>query len=107
MLRQDKLGKEIYEHKNKPYHLVIVCADSERTAVESANMLVQKFIDNVYVLSSSVRKYLSRYTADAEGTDPPAPEVRKQKKGPVPANLMKRKGDRVYSGTGSVHHAYT
>lgn len=107
MIRQDKLGKDIYEYKNKPDCMIVVCSDGEKTAVAAANQLVQKFIDNVYVLSCSVRKYLGRYNNDAEGSNPPPPDVKKEKKGPVPSNLHKRKGDRTYSGSGSVHQGYS
>merc|ERR1711964_969250 len=66
-IRRDDLGDEIYKHKNKKGHMVIVCSDTESDTIKVANELVQKFIDNVYTLSTSVLKYLGRFNDDACG----------------------------------------
>jgi len=79
MFRRDRLPHGLYSLKQFQHYYIVVCADDEEEGIEGAKNLVQKAWGNVYLLSTSINKFLSRFTDLAEGTNPP-PKAHEKKK---------------------------
>eukprot|EP00484_Ammonia_sp_Unknown_P011120 CAMPEP_0197072072 /NCGR_PEP_ID=MMETSP1384-20130603/209911_1 /TAXON_ID=29189 /ORGANISM="Ammonia sp." /LENGTH=331 /DNA_ID=CAMNT_0042510885 /DNA_START=92 /DNA_END=1087 /DNA_ORIENTATION=- len=60
-LRRDKLGNEIYAFKNKPGKIIIICCEEENVGIRFANDLCKKYIDNIFLLTSSVKRFCLKY----------------------------------------------
>lgn len=71
MFRRDKIPHEIYTVRTIPNSFVIVCSDAEEEGITGATILVQKGVQNVYLLSTSIQKFLSRFIDLSRGSDPP------------------------------------
>lgn len=72
MLRRDQMHPEIYRFKNKPETLIIICCDDEKISHESAKVLVDRGVDNVYLLTGGIHEFAYEYPQFVEGR-PPAP----------------------------------
>lgn len=72
MLRRDQMHPEIYRFRNKPETLIIVCCDDEVQSRESAKVMVDRGVDNVYVLTGGINEFAYEYPMYIEGR-PPAP----------------------------------
>jgi len=71
LLRRDKLGHDIYAFKNKQNKIIIVCCDDESAGVHFCNQLCQKYIDNIFLLSTSVNRFCQRYSDLCVGEQKP------------------------------------
>ena len=66
-LRRDQYVPEIYQFRNKPSTLIVVYCDDERTSREAAKVLVDRGIDNIYLLSGGINEFAYDYPAFVEG----------------------------------------
>ncbi|ETO27863.1 hypothetical protein RFI_09270 [Reticulomyxa filosa] len=89
LVRKDKLGHEIYRYKNKKEKLIIICGDKEADCNEFGTSLVQKYIENVFVLMiclvfvqqlntgttsfMTVESFCAKYPGYCEGENIPSP----------------------------------
>jgi centrosomal protein CEP41 len=80
LLRRDQMHPEIYRFRNQPETLIIVCCDDEKQSQESAKVLVDRGIDNVYLLTGGINEFAYQFPHFIEGI-PPTP----------PASLLKGK----------------
>eukprot|EP00598_Pedospumella_elongata_P000775 CAMPEP_0184969446 /NCGR_PEP_ID=MMETSP1098-20130426/2191_1 /TAXON_ID=89044 /ORGANISM="Spumella elongata, Strain CCAP 955/1" /LENGTH=331 /DNA_ID=CAMNT_0027491207 /DNA_START=130 /DNA_END=1125 /DNA_ORIENTATION=+ len=72
MLRRDQMHSEVYRFKNKPETLIIICCDDEKISHESAKVMVDRGVDNVYLLTGGIHEFAYEYPQFIEGR-PPAP----------------------------------
>ena len=57
LLRRDQMHQEIYRFRNKPEMLIIVCCEDEKYSRESAKTLVDRAVDNVYLLTGGINEF--------------------------------------------------
>jgi len=74
MLRRDQMHPEIYRFKNKPETLIIICCDDEKTSRESAKVLVDRGVDNVFLLTGGINEFAYDYPEFIEGNAPAPPK---------------------------------
>lgn len=72
MLRRDQMHPEIFRFRNKPETLIIVCCDDEKISRETAKTLVDRGVDNVFLLTGGINEFAYEYPSFIEG-EPPAP----------------------------------
>ena len=72
---------DIYQHRNKEEHLVVLYCDDERVSSEAAKFLVDRGTLNVYLLTGGMIDLVQEYPEFAEGTipyqSPPKPKQRR------------------------------
>lgn len=71
LLRKDKLGNDIYYFKNKSDKIIIICGNEENVAIKFANELSKKYIDNLFLLTSSVKRFCIKFPELCVGTNLP------------------------------------
>lgn len=69
-LRRDQLHSEVYKFKNDKEALIIVYCDDERISKEAAKILVDRGIDNMYLLSGGLNEFSMDYADYIEGDLP-------------------------------------
>lgn len=74
MLRRDRLHPDVYAFRNKPESLIIVCCEDERISIDCAKTLVDRGIDNVYLLTGGMKEFAYDYPAFVEGFPPMPPK---------------------------------
>ena len=80
-IRRDRLGKELYNYKNKENKIIIVSCDDETQGVSFCQSLTEKYFENVFLLSVSVNRFCSKYPHLSGGTKiPQAPNPYSPKK---------------------------
>lgn len=72
VLRRDQYHPEIYRYRNKPESLIIVYCDDERTSCAVAKDLVDRGIDNVYLLTGGINEFAVDFPSYVEGDIPAA-----------------------------------
>lgn len=60
-LRRDRMGKDIYAYKNKENKIIIVCCNEQKDGVTFANELFKKYIDNAFLLTTSVERFAIKF----------------------------------------------
>lgn len=70
MLRRDLMLPEIYQFKNKEERLIIIYCDDERISRDTAKTLVDRGVDNVFLLEGGLKEFGSAYPAFIEGMLP-------------------------------------
>jgi centrosomal protein CEP41 len=75
MLRRDQMHPEVYRFKNKPETLIIVCCDDEKISHECAKVLVDRGVDNVYLLTGGIHEFAYEYPTYIEGRAPVNPKA--------------------------------
>lgn len=73
MLLRDKLHPEMYEFKNKEESLIIVYCDDEMRSRETCKILVDRGIDNVFLLTGGMIEFAAKYPHYVEGEMPDIP----------------------------------
>jgi len=68
LLRKDKLGNDIYYFKNKSDKIIIICGNEENVAIKFANELSKKYIDNLFLLATSVERFAMKFPELCVGT---------------------------------------
>lgn len=53
--------------------MIIIYLEDERTGTEVATKMVEKGIENSFLLSGGIEKFLEEFTEMVEGTDVPVP----------------------------------
>lgn len=74
MLRRDQMHPEVYRFRNKPETLIIVCCEDEKISQDSAKILVDRGVDNVYLLTGGINEFAYDYPAFIEGRPPTPPK---------------------------------
>eukprot|EP01006_Ploeotia_vitrea_P063316 TRINITY_DN85305_c0_g1_i1.p1 TRINITY_DN85305_c0_g1~~TRINITY_DN85305_c0_g1_i1.p1 ORF type:complete len:216 (+),score=17.34 TRINITY_DN85305_c0_g1_i1:31-648(+) len=68
--------QSVYSYKNKEGHLVVIYDYNEEIAVKTGNVMFEKGLDNVVVLTGGLRKYCEDgYQYNVNGTPPPPPKT--------------------------------
>ena len=75
LLRRDQMHQEIYRFRNKPEMLIIVCCEDEKYSRESAKTLVDRGVDNVYLLTGGINEFAYDYPSYIEGNAPMPPKT--------------------------------
>jgi len=60
-LRRDRLGAAVYAFKNKEDKIIVICSDNPNDGIKFANDLCQKYIDNVFLLTTSVERFCLKF----------------------------------------------
>jgi rhodanese-related sulfurtransferase len=81
MLRRDQMHPEIYRFRNKPETLVILCCEDEGQSRESAKVLVDRGVDNVYLLTGGINEFAYDFPTYIEGNAPLPPRSAQSKRG--------------------------
>ena len=84
MMRRDQAHPEVYNFKNKEGCLIVMYCDDERISSEAAHLLVQRGVDNVYLLTGGLADFAARFPSYFEGKLPPQYEkalITKQRTG--------------------------
>jgi centrosomal protein CEP41 len=97
-LRRDQLHKDVYKFKNKVEHLIIVYCNDERISKDYAKLLVDRGIDNVYLLTGGLNEFASEYIQFIEGIPLDLPGSRSGSKASTRAGDQGR-GTRSYRGS--------
>lgn len=66
-LRRDHLHPDVYKFKNKEEHLVIVYCNDEKISKDYAKLLVDRGIDNIYLLTGGLNEFATTYDQFIEG----------------------------------------
>ena len=74
MLRRDQMHPEVYRFRNKPESLVIVCCSDEKISRDSAKTLVDRGVDNVYLLTGGINEFAYEFPEFIEGIPPSPPK---------------------------------
>ena len=74
LLRRDQMHPEIYRFRNKPETLIIICCEDEKISRESAKVLVDRGVDNVYLLTGGINEFAYDYPSFIEGNAPAPPK---------------------------------
>jgi rhodanese-related sulfurtransferase len=74
MMKRDNVHPELYKYRNKPETLIVLYCDDERTSREAAKLLVDRGIDNVFLLTSGLNEFAYAHSSFVEGTLPVLPE---------------------------------
>lgn len=74
MLRRDQMIPEIYSFRNKPETLIIICCADEKISRDSAKMLVDRGIDNVFLLTGGINEFAYEFPEFIEGIPPRPPK---------------------------------
>ena len=74
MLRRDQMHPEVYRFKNKPETLIILCCEDEKISRDSAKVLVDRGVDNVYLLTGGINEFAADYPSFIEGQLPAPPK---------------------------------
>lgn len=61
LLRRDRLGADVYAYKNKADKIIIICSDNPNEAIKFANALCQKYIDNIFLLTTSIQRFCMKF----------------------------------------------
>ena len=73
MLLRDKLHPEMYEFKNKEESLIIVYCDDEIRSRETCKILVDRGIENIFLLTGGMVEFATKYPQFVEGEMPNIP----------------------------------
>jgi centrosomal protein CEP41 len=72
ILRRDQYHPEIYKFRNKAESLIILYCDDERISMAAAKDLVDRGIDNVYLLTGGINEFAVDFPSYIEGEIPPS-----------------------------------
>ncbi len=81
MLLRDKLHPEMYEFKNKEESLIIVYCDDEMRSRETCKILVDRGIDNVFLLTGGLMEFAAKFPHYVDGEMPDIPVSPSRKAG--------------------------
>jgi centrosomal protein CEP41 len=60
-LRRDRLGAAVYAFKNKKDKIIVICSNDQNDGIKFANDLCQKYIDNVFLLTTSIERFCLKF----------------------------------------------
>lgn len=70
IMKRDQMHPEVYQHRNKEEHLIIVYCDDERVSLDAAKFLVDRGTLNVFLLTGGMQEFVNDYAEYAEGVIP-------------------------------------
>jgi len=70
LLRRDQLHPEVYKFKNKPETLIILYCDDEKVSCDAGKVMVDRGIDNIYVLNGGFNEFAVEFSSYIEGNLP-------------------------------------
>jgi centrosomal protein CEP41 len=76
MLRRDQYLPEIYQFRNKPEALIILYCDDERISREAGKVMVDRGIENIFLLTGGMKEFAYDFPAFVEGEAPSPPKDR-------------------------------
>ena len=65
-MRRDQMHPEIYQFKNKEGAMIILYCDDERISREAAKLMVDRGIDNIFLLSGGISSLTHLFTRSLE-----------------------------------------
>lgn len=74
MLRRDQMHPEIYSFKNKPESLIIICCSNEIISRDTAKILVDRGVDNIFLLTGGINEFAYDFPEFIEGIPPRPPK---------------------------------
>ncbi|CAK4651602.1 unnamed protein product [Aphanomyces euteiches] len=101
---ENRIHRVVSHGKNQESKLIILYCMDEKLSSQSATLLGQKGFDNIYVLSGGLMEYAALYPDHVEGTPPPKPSSRDNKK---PARDLYKSGTALTSTAKSVKSVAT
>jgi len=63
-------SSEIFRYKNRPDRMIIIYDDEERIAAPAGKLFVERGVENVYVLTGGLRKFLDKFEELVRGVPP-------------------------------------
>lgn len=81
MMKRDQIIPELFSHRNREEHLIIVYCDDERISAEASKFLVDRGTNNIFLLSNGMVDFVWDYQEYVEGNIPYPPP--KQQKTPT------------------------
>lgn len=96
-LRRDYVHPDIYKYRNKPEHLIIVYCDDERMSKDAGKLMVDRGIDNVFLLTGGLHDFGLDYPVFMEGELPMAVKARAS----AASSSSRRGGSTSHGGGGS------
>lgn len=73
LLRRDQLHSDVYQFRNKEEHLIILYCDKEEMSRDAAKIMVDRGIDNIFLLTGGLHEFVSRHSHRMEGEMPDLP----------------------------------
>jgi len=73
MIRRDFMHPEIFKFKNQENELIIVYCDDEKMSLDVAKTLVDRGVDNVFLLTGGMNEFAVHYPSCVEGHVPSLP----------------------------------
>lgn len=73
LLRRDQLHPEVYRFKNKTECLIILYCDDERMSRDAAKDMVDRGVDNIFLLTGGMKEFAYEYPDFVEGNVPVSP----------------------------------
>ena len=80
LLRRDQLHPDVYKFRNKPESLIILYCNDEKTSCDAAKIMVDRGIDNIYVLNGGLYDFAEDFPSYIEGAPPVPPSSSRSKK---------------------------
>mmetsp|Transcript_23500 Transcript_23500/g.21372 ORF Transcript_23500/g.21372 Transcript_23500/m.21372 type:complete len:301 (+) Transcript_23500:53-955(+) len=104
MINRDVLISDIYQFKNKEEHLIIICCNDERISKNVAKTLVDRGIDNIFLLTGGIKDFILSYPEFIEGVIP-SELLPTKKPGLNRSNLNALSDDRRSVASGRTSHS--
>jgi len=73
LLRRDQLHPDVYQFRNKEEHLIILYCDKEEISRDAAKIMVDRGIDNIFLLTGGIFEFVSKHPYRMEGEMPHLP----------------------------------
>ncbi len=70
LLNRDQMHPEVFKFKNKEEHLIIVYCDDEKISRDVCKTLVDRGIDNIFILQGGMKEFAAHYPEYVEGEIP-------------------------------------
>jgi len=73
LLRRDQLHADVYQFRNKEEHLIILYCDKEDISRDAAKIMVDRGIDNIFLLTGGLFEFVGKHSHRMEGQMPNLP----------------------------------
>jgi centrosomal protein CEP41 len=70
MLRRDQMHPEVAMFRNREGRMIIIVCDDERIGRDAATVLVNRGVDNIYLLTGGINEFAAHFPSYIEGVIP-------------------------------------